>query len=123
MARSITETELIALSWGRVGVPVIFASGDDRLAADLATMPWADGTVNFVAGDLGEAYDGMVALIGVATLAFGSTLREAVDARPDRREIMAAWEAAHTKRWLDQASGRYTPPAPAKVTGRFHGDR
>ncbi len=38
--RSITETELVALSWGRVGVPVIFASGDDRLAIDLQTMPW-----------------------------------------------------------------------------------
>jgi len=38
--RSVTETEIVALSWGRVGVPVIFASGDDRLAADLATMPW-----------------------------------------------------------------------------------
>ena len=38
--QSITETELVALSWGRVGVPVIFASGDDKLAADLATMPW-----------------------------------------------------------------------------------
>ncbi len=38
--RSITETELVALSWGRRGVPVVFASGDDRLAADLETMPW-----------------------------------------------------------------------------------
>jgi D-amino peptidase len=38
--RSITETELVALSWGRVGVPLIFASGDDKLAKDLATMPW-----------------------------------------------------------------------------------
>ncbi len=38
--QSITETEIVALSWGRVGVPVIFASGDDKLAADLATMPW-----------------------------------------------------------------------------------
>ncbi len=40
--RSITETELVALSWGRVGVPVIFASGDDRLAGDLETMPWVE---------------------------------------------------------------------------------
>ncbi len=39
---SITETELIGYSWGRVGVPVIFASGDDRLANDLATMPWIE---------------------------------------------------------------------------------
>lgn len=40
--RSITETELVALSWGRVGVPLIFASGDDRLAEDLQTMPWVE---------------------------------------------------------------------------------
>lgn len=39
---SITETELIAFSFGRIGVPVIFASGDDRLAADLETMPWIE---------------------------------------------------------------------------------
>ncbi len=38
----ITETELVALSWGRFGVPVIFGSGDDRLAADLQTMPWIE---------------------------------------------------------------------------------
>lgn len=39
----ISETELVALSWGRVGTPVIFASGDDRLAAGLATsMPWIE---------------------------------------------------------------------------------
>jgi D-amino peptidase len=40
--KSITETELVGLSWGREGVPVIFASGDDRLARDLATMPWIE---------------------------------------------------------------------------------
>ena len=38
----ITETELVGLSWGRVGTPVIFGSGDDRLARDLATMPWIE---------------------------------------------------------------------------------
>ncbi|MBK6457336.1 MAG: M55 family metallopeptidase [Gemmatimonadetes bacterium] len=37
---AITETEIVAYSWGRVGVPVIFVSGDDRLQRDLATMPW-----------------------------------------------------------------------------------
>lgn len=40
--RTITETELVGLSWGRVGVPVIFGSGDDRLANDLRTMPWIE---------------------------------------------------------------------------------
>jgi D-amino peptidase len=40
---SVTETEIIGYSWGRVGVPVIFASGDDRLALDLAgPMPWVE---------------------------------------------------------------------------------
>jgi D-amino peptidase len=38
----ITETELVGYSFGRVGVPVIFASGDDRLAQDLETMPWIE---------------------------------------------------------------------------------
>ena len=39
----ITETELVALAWGRNRTPVIFGSGDDRLAADLAsTMPWIE---------------------------------------------------------------------------------
>lgn len=38
--QSITETEMVAYSWGRAGVPVIFVSGDDRLQGDLATMPW-----------------------------------------------------------------------------------
>ncbi|MFN8581367.1 MAG: M55 family metallopeptidase [Gemmatimonadaceae bacterium] len=37
---AITETEIVAYSWGRVGVPVIFVSGDDRLQNDLTTMPW-----------------------------------------------------------------------------------
>lgn len=40
---AVTETEIVGYSWGRVGVPVIFASGDDRLEADLATpMPWVE---------------------------------------------------------------------------------
>jgi len=42
--REITETELVALSWGRIRVPVIFASGDDHLARDLETMPWIEFT-------------------------------------------------------------------------------
>ncbi|MGQ0539681.1 MAG: M55 family metallopeptidase, partial [Gemmatimonadaceae bacterium] len=40
--KTITETELVGLSWGRAGIPVIFASGDDRLARDLASMPWIE---------------------------------------------------------------------------------
>ncbi|MBL8958609.1 MAG: M55 family metallopeptidase, partial [Gemmatimonadetes bacterium] len=38
--RSITESELVAYSWGRHGVPLVMVTGDDKLAADLQTMPW-----------------------------------------------------------------------------------
>jgi D-amino peptidase len=40
--KAITETELVGLSWGRQGIPVIFGSGDDRLAADLVGMSWLE---------------------------------------------------------------------------------
>lgn len=50
---SITETELVAYSFGRVGVPVIFASGDDRLGEDLRTMPWLE----FVATKIAKGAD------------------------------------------------------------------
>jgi len=40
--KSITETEIIAFSWGRFGIPVIFASGDDVLKEQLAYMDWME---------------------------------------------------------------------------------
>jgi D-amino peptidase len=198
--QSITETELVSLSWGRVGVPVIFASGDDRLAADLVTMPWieyvavktatsadsaaprpvdearadlreaarravgnlssarvtlvntpifaslhavppanlrfldgipgisyANDTYTFVTDDLREAYDGLVAVVGLARLGYASVLREAVLSRPDGRAILDDYGRALRRRWFDQESGRYERPAPAGGTAsslqRFHGYR
>jgi D-aminopeptidase len=32
----------VGFSFGRAGIPVIFASGDDRLVQDLETMPWIE---------------------------------------------------------------------------------
>jgi len=43
--KSITESEIVAYSWGRVGVPLIFVSGDDRLQNDLKVMPWLEYVV------------------------------------------------------------------------------
>jgi D-amino peptidase len=42
---SITESELVGYSWGRVGVPMIMVTGDDRLQNDLKTMPWIEFVV------------------------------------------------------------------------------
>lgn len=198
--RSITETELVALSWGRVGVPVIFASGDDRLADDLSTLPWiefvtvkealaaddaaprpveearadlregaqraverlaaakalvvsrpihaslhavppaslrflegipginyAEDTFTFATDDLREAYDGLVEVVGLATVGYFGVLQEVVRARPDGDEIMAAYSEALGQRWFDQESGRYERPAPGggSLDGlqRYHGYR
>jgi D-amino peptidase len=38
--KSINETEIIAYAWGDADVPVIFASGDDKLKEQLAYMDW-----------------------------------------------------------------------------------
>jgi D-amino peptidase len=43
--KPITESEIVAYSWGRVGVPLIFVSGDDRLQNDLQVMPWIEFVV------------------------------------------------------------------------------
>jgi D-amino peptidase len=44
--RAVTEAELVGYNLGRFGIPVIYASGDDRLQATLAaTMPWVEYAV------------------------------------------------------------------------------
>lgn len=40
--RSVNEVELLSLSLGSAGVPVIFVSGDDVLATELKHMPWIE---------------------------------------------------------------------------------
>ena len=196
--RSITETELVALSWGRAGVPVILASGDDRLAADLQTMPWIQfvtvktatsaSTVNlrpmgearadlresarqavqnladakvmkintpiaatlravppaslalmrgfpgidfeqdrvsFVVNDLADAYDGLTAIVRVATQSYSGVLREVIRARPESGEVFDAYNVALMERWLDFESGRWSPAEPAEppAGARYHGYR
>ncbi len=198
--RSITETELIAFSWARVGVPVIFASGDDRLAADLETMPWieyvtvktatsastaeprpvdearadlrsgarravenlasarvmnlttpvtaalravpparldhlegvpgiayADDTVTFVAAGFEEAYEGVSALIRVATRGYVQLFNEVFGSHPAGGEVREAFGDLLFTRWLDVESGRWQPPEDSSAVPpegrRYHGYR
>src|SRR5215471_4737550 len=43
--KPITESEIVAYSWGRVGVPMILVTGDDHLQKDLEVMPWIEYVV------------------------------------------------------------------------------
>jgi D-amino peptidase len=195
--KSITETELVAYSWGRVGVPVIFVSGDDKLAIDLKTMPWIeyvtvkkatsastvelrpvedvhqemivkaakavknfgkalsiklkepfkaglrvvppasverlknfpgieyhDDRVFFIAGNFAKAYDGVVAIISVATSGYINVTNEVIQQQPNAKELQLQIGDARNQRWLDYESGRWKPeptsnPAPRK----YHGAR
>ncbi len=180
---SITETEIVAYSWGRVDVPVIFASGDDRLESDLETMPWieyvrvkdatsagtaalrpldearvelragarraveglsqartmklsepiqaalravpparldqldgvpginySDQTVTFEAPDFAAAYDGIVALIGVASSGFNDVRSEVLAASPYADEILFGAFEELFRRWTDVESGTWNAP-------------
>jgi len=39
---SINESEIIAYSWGRIGIPLILVSGDNKLAEQLSWMNWLE---------------------------------------------------------------------------------
>lgn len=193
--KSITESELVGYSWGRVGVPVIFVSGDDKLAGDLKTMPWIEyvtvkkatsastvelrpleearrelkekaaravkkistatamklegpikaslrvvppaslerlenvpgidyknNIATFTAENFGKAYDGIIALIGVATAGYISVTNEIIRQQPNGKELQLQIGDARFTRWLDYESGRWKPepavtPAPRKYYG------
>ena len=194
---SITESELVGYSWGRVDVPVIFVSGDDKLALDLKTMPWIeyvtvknstsastvelfpvaevhlelkkkaalavkklkdaqvmklaepiraalrvvppasleklknvpgidyqDNMVTFTADNFAKAYDGIVALIGVATTGYATLTAEVVGKQPNGKELLLENRDLLMTRWLDYESGRWKPAAinPAQQT-KYYGAR
>jgi len=193
--KSITESELVGYSWGTVGVPVIFVSGDNRLAADLKTMPWIeyvtvknatsassaelrpiedarhelkekateavkkigratvmklespikaalrvvppaslerlkqvpgidykDNTVTFTAENFAKTYDGVIALIGVATSGYASVTTEVINQQPNGKDLSLLIRDGLMMRWLDYESGRWKPepivtPPPRKYYG------
>ena len=73
------------------------------------------------------AYDGLVEVVGLATLGYVGLLQESVGGHPAADEIFGAFGEALTMRWFDQESGRYARPEPAAGIGssiqRFHGYR
>jgi hypothetical protein len=73
-------------------------------------IDFRDGTVEFQAIDFGEAYDGIIALMGVATAGYNSVLMaHLADGYP---EAASGFTPALVTRWLDVESGRWTPADP-----------
>jgi len=195
--QSVTETELVAYSWGRVGVPVIFVSGDDRLLGDLKTMPWIEyvtvkkatsastvelrpwaearrdlfekakksiqniptasamklkepikatlrvvppasvermrnmpgieyqeNSVTFMAENFAKAYDGVIAMIDIATTGYYSVTTEVIKSLPNGKAVQSQIDDARYTRWLDFESGRWKPePAPIPAPRKYYGAR
>lgn len=182
---SINESEIIAYAWGRVDVPLIFASGDDKLEEQLAWMSWLeyvqvkkakgagdadvrpfedvhaemrqaakkavenisqckavkltepikaqlravhpaslrmmDGipgtdyrnqTVTFKAQDFEEAYDGIVALIRIATYGYFQIFQKIVSSKENGPEIFDEFGEQLDADWVEDESGNWKPPTP-----------
>jgi D-aminopeptidase len=195
--KSITETELVGYSWGRVNVPIIFSSGDDKLEKDLRSMPWIeyvtvkkatsastaelrpvnevhqemiskaskavsnipkakrmkltepmkaglrvvppasvdrlknfpgieyqDDRVFFTAENFAKAYDGVIAMINVATTGYFSVNNEVIQLQPNGKELQLQMGDARMQRWLDYESGRWKPePVATPLPRKYHGAR
>jgi hypothetical protein len=81
-------------------------------------------TVTFTAPDFRAAYDGVIALVGVARAGYPQVLQEMVRKQPDGQKIMAEYGDALFARWMDYESGRWQPPAPQPRTSKaYFGDR
>lgn len=182
---SINETEIIAYSWGRVGVPVIFASGDDKLQEQLEWMDWLeyvmvktakgagdaelrpfdevhremrdaskravenlpdskavrltqpikaqlravyparldqledvpgidykDQAVTFTAENFEEAYDGITALISVATRGYIRLLGQVLNNQENAEKIGKEYGEKIDATWVEVESGLWKPPTP-----------
>ena len=72
---------------------------------DFPGIQYDDNTITFVVEDLREAYDGLQAVIGMATLGYRSVLNERLREIPNIREIIDDYNAALFDRWMDFESG------------------
>ncbi len=98
-----------------------------RFLEGIPGLEYDDDTYTFVTDDLRAAYDGLVKVVGLATIGYLRVLQEVVRNRDEGDLIQDEWGSALTQRWFDQESGRYERPEPADggTTGlrRYHGYR
>ena len=86
-------------------------------------VDYKDNSVTFVTDDLADAYDGLVAIVGVARRSYSGVLVEQLRAHPNGGEILDAYGVALTERWLDVESDRWSAPerAGGAPDRKYHG--
>jgi len=84
-------------------------------------IDYRDQTVSFQADDFRAAYDGVIALIGVARLGYGDVLNEYL--RGADPGVLTGYSGYLATRWWDVESGRWTPPPRREPEPgrRYHG--
>ena len=92
-------------------------------------IDYKDQTVSFTAQTYADAYNGIVALGSVGSLAASvSTFNEGLRQQPNASQISRSISEFRVNRWLDYESGRWKPaePVPAEIRNagkKFFGDR
>jgi hypothetical protein len=85
-------------------------------------IDYQDQSVSFEANSFMEFYDGVEALIKVASSGWSNVMLQSVLSRGDATEMMGAGLDALVKRWLDTESGKYVrPKPPAPADRKYHG--
>ena len=75
-------------------------------------IDYADQTVTFQAADFQQAYDGIEALIGVASLGWLRILQGMIASLDNGAEINNAFWLKLADDWVAVESGEWAPPAP-----------
>ncbi len=86
----------------------------------------ATDSVSFVAEDLRDMYDGLVALVGTATRTYARVLQEQIRQLGLAEQVLSAYGDALTDRWLDVESDRWSPPERGgsdDADRKYHGYR
>lgn len=88
-------------------------------------IEYADQAVTFEAADFREAYDGIEALIGVATLGWFRILQSTIGSLDNSTEINIAFRQKLASDWIAVESREWVPPAPSEEepTKRYFGAR
>ena len=75
-------------------------------------IEYKDQTVTFMAENFGEAYNGIRALVGVATRGYIRLLGNVIDSQENSDKIQKEFSEKMDATWVEVESGLWDPPVP-----------